>query len=109
MKKSKGKSKKLKRREKPSLYVLEEKSVFLSEQRTILSKERTILSFMQTGLAFIGSGIVIVKFMDTPAFNIIGWMLILIGFVEIAESYKRLILYKRKMEGLKAKMKKINQ
>ena len=68
------------------------------QQQIILSKERTILSFMRTGLAFIGIGIIVINFLSSQATQVIGWALVLIGFVEIIESYKRLRKYQRKMD-----------
>jgi uncharacterized membrane protein YidH (DUF202 family) len=79
-----------------------ENQTFLSMERTILSKERTILSFIQTGLAFIGVGIVIINVFSTNPFSVIvGSSLILIGFVEVLESYRRLMQYQRKMNEVR--------
>jgi len=87
---------------------LREEMIYLSKEQTILSKERTILSFMQTGLAFIGAGIVIANFFGSLyQFEIIGWTLILIGFVEVLESYRRLIIYRKKMGRVKKELKKL--
>ena len=68
----------------------EDKEVLLSEERTLLSKERTILSFMSTALAFIGIGIIIIKIFENSSFQIIGFLIIAVGFVEIGESLRRL-------------------
>jgi uncharacterized membrane protein YidH (DUF202 family) len=82
--------------------------ICLSEERTILSKERTILSFIQTGLAFIGMGIVIINFVGVTNYpsQVVGWALILIGFVEVLESYRRLRRYQKKMDKIKTKLGK---
>jgi len=81
---------------------LEQKMALMTREQLILSKERTILSFMRTGLAFIGAGVVVLNlFKDNYPSCVIGWMLVLIGFVEILESYRRLRVYKKKMEKIK--------
>ena len=78
--------------------LLADEVINLSKERTLLSKERTILSFMQTGLAFIGVGIVIINVFGTnQSSEIVGWLLIIIGFAEVLESMRRLLKYKKKM------------
>jgi len=83
--------------------LLQEEVVNLSKERTLLSKERTILSFMQTGLAFIGVGIVLINIFGATSHPtvIIGWTLILIGFVEVLESLRRLMKYKKRMSSIR--------
>ncbi|HIG97450.1 MAG TPA: DUF202 domain-containing protein [Candidatus Aenigmarchaeota archaeon] len=76
------------------------KEVLLSEERTLLSKERTILSFMSTALAFIGVGIVIIKLFENSSIQIIGYLVVVIGFVEIGESLRRLKGKQRQMSKL---------
>ena len=68
----------------------EDKEMLLSEERTLLSKERTILSFMSTALAFIGIGIIIIKLFENSSLQIIGFLIVAVGFVEIGESLRRL-------------------
>jgi len=72
------------------------------EEQVILSKQRTILSFMRTGLAFVTAGIVIAGFFQNyqPA-QIVGYILVGIGFIEVFESIRRLIAKQREMEKLK--------
>ena len=85
--------------------IFEEERTILAREQTMLSKERTVLSFMRTGLAFIGAGIIIINvFLENYQSQIIGWALVLIGFVEILESYKRLRKYQRVMDRLKKKI-----
>jgi uncharacterized membrane protein YidH (DUF202 family) len=80
----------------------QEEGVLLAREQVILSKERTVLSFMRTGLAFIGAGVVILNiFANSFTSLVTGVALILIGFVEIMESYRRLSAYKRKIEKIK--------
>ena len=93
-------------KKKKTVNILEEEIVNLSKERTILSKERTILSFMQTGLAFIGIGIVIINIFGASSHpsELIGWLLIIIGFAEVLESLRRLLKYKRKMNFVRRAM-----
>ena len=83
----------------------EELNIILSEEQTILSKERTILSFMRTGLAFITLGLVIVNLFKNMESEIIGWILVIIGFAEVIESLRRIWKYKQLMERIKKKSK----
>lgn len=79
-----------------------ENRTFLAMEQTLLSKERTILSFMQTGLAFIGVGIVIINIFATSGWSVlVGSILIVIGFLEIVESYRRLLRYQKKMREIR--------
>lgn len=79
--------------------------VELSRERTVLSKERTVLAFMQTALAFIGVGIVIINVFPTSQISlIVGGALILIGFVEVIDSLRRMKKYKRKMSEIRKRL-----
>ncbi|MBI4176328.1 MAG: DUF202 domain-containing protein [Candidatus Aenigmarchaeota archaeon] len=80
---------------------------YLSQEQTILSKERTVLSFLRTGVTFIGLGIVIViELFTSPNANLqlIGWAFIILGLIEVLDSFRRLRAYKKKMEGVKASL-----
>ncbi len=72
------------------------------EQQVLLSKERTILSFMRTGLAFITAGIAIAAFFRefVPA-QIVGFSLTFIGFIEVFESIRRLLIKQKESERLR--------
>ncbi|MBM3303640.1 MAG: DUF202 domain-containing protein [Candidatus Aenigmarchaeota archaeon] len=79
-----------------------ENRTFLAMEQTLLSKERTILSFIQTGLAFIGVGIVVINvFSGSPLSVLVGSVLMLIGFVEIVESYRRMRHYQKRMREIR--------
>ncbi len=79
----------------------EEQTLLLKEQ-VLLSKERTILSFMRTALAAIGAGIVLISvFPGNHTTWIMGIALILIGMVELFESYRRMSHYRKEMEKIK--------
>ena len=82
----------------------EEQTLFLKEQ-VLLSKERTILSFMRTALAAIGAGVVLINvFPGNQSIWIVGIALILIGAVELFESYRRMKYYRKQMENIKKKL-----
>jgi uncharacterized membrane protein YidH (DUF202 family) len=90
----------------------EERTLFLKEQ-TVLAKERTILSFMRTGLGFITAGFAIIAaagiletFMKIhPAMPfVIGTALVIVGFLEIIESFRRLRIYRRKMKQITGRL-----
>ena len=71
------------------------------EEQLLLSKQRTILSFMRTGLAFVTAGIVIAGFFqDFQPAQIIGFILVGIGFIETFESIIRLIAKQKEMKKL---------
>lgn len=76
-------------------------------EQVLLSKERTILSFMRTGLAFVTAGIVIAGFFESfISAQIVGYCLTFIGFVEVAESIRRLLMKQKEAEDLKRKLGK---
>jgi uncharacterized membrane protein YidH (DUF202 family) len=80
----------------------EKKQLYLSEERTLLSKERTILSFMQVGLAFVTVGIVIANyFISQTSAQVVGYTLVGIGFIEVFESIRRLLVKQREMNKLR--------
>ena len=79
-----------------------DKKLLIAEEEVLLSKERTILSFMRTALAFIGVGIVVVNFFKDTSLQIIGYLLIVVGFVEIGESARRL----KKKQKIMARLEK---
>lgn len=77
------------------------------EQQLLLSKERTILSFMRTGLAFVTAGIVIAGFFrEFQSAQIAGYCLVFIGFIEVFESIRRLLVKQKEANDLKKKLDK---
>ena len=78
----------------------QDKKLLIAEEEVLLSKERTILSFMRTALAFIGVGIIVVNFFKDTTFQLIGYLLIMVGFVEMGESARRLRKKQRLMNRL---------
>ncbi len=85
----------------------EEMRTLFAEEQVLLSKERTILSFMRTGLAFIVVGLAIVNLFNNLPAQIVGWILVVIGFGEVFESFRRLYKYKKRMDEIKEKKVKI--
>ncbi len=84
---------------------LKEEQTLLMKEQVVLSKERTILSFMRTALAAIGSGVVLVSvFPGNYSVWVVGIALILIGMVELFESYRRMSHYRRQMERIKSRL-----
>ena len=75
------------------------KLIILQEKQLVLSKERTILSFMRTGLAFVVAGVA-GFFQGFETAQIIGYILIGIGFVEVFESIRRLIEKRKELKAL---------
>src|SRR3989338_2104235 len=86
-----------------ALSLEEERTLYVQEQ-TLLSKERTVLSFMQTGLAFIGAGVVVSSVLSQLEFKVLGWILILIGFAEVVESWRRLRKYQGRMRRVRKEL-----
>jgi uncharacterized membrane protein YidH (DUF202 family) len=77
------------------------------EEQLLLSKERTILSFMRTGLAFVGTGIIIAGFFrEFISAQIAGYCLTFIGFIEVFESIRRLLVKQKEADKLKRKIGK---
>ena len=79
----------------------------------MLAKERTILSFMRTGLGFVTAGFAIIAgtailediFKINPITSmVIGSGLVIVGFLEIIESFRRLNAYKNKMKEIKEEL-----
>ncbi len=81
----------------------DDKRLLIAKEEVLLSKERTILSFMRTALAFIGVGIIVVNFLKDTSFQIIGFLLIAVGFAEIGESIRRLRKKQKMMSRLEKK------
>jgi uncharacterized membrane protein YidH (DUF202 family) len=84
-----------------------ENRTYLAMEQTVLSKERTILSFMQTGLAFIGVGVVLINVFALSSWSVlVGSVLIIIGFIEVLESNRRLMRYQAQMRDVRKQLGK---
>ena len=77
------------------------KTEIMEEEQVLLSKERTILSFMRTGLAFVTAGIVIAGFFENLEMaQIVGYLLVTIGFVEVFWTIRKLAEKQSEMNRL---------
>ena len=51
--------------------------------RTRLANERTILAYMRTALTFIIAGVTFIRFFDNPYIEILGWIFLPFGLINI--------------------------
>ena len=49
-------------------------SNLLTIGRTIMANERTVLAFLRTSMTFFIAGIGLIKYLDHPVFDAIGWI-----------------------------------
>ena len=47
--------------------------------RTIMANERTLLAFLRTSLAFCIAGVGLIKYLDPPVFDTLGWIFIVLA------------------------------
>ena len=52
---------------------------FLAIGRTIMANERTLLAFLRTSLAFFLVGVGLIKFLNHPVLDVIGWIFVVLG------------------------------
>jgi uncharacterized membrane protein YidH (DUF202 family) len=82
------------------------KIVLMEKEELLLSKERTILSFMRTGLGFITAGAAIFGiFQSLVVARAIGYILVGVGFVEVFESMRRLVVKQREIDKISRECK----
>ncbi|HDL02879.1 MAG: DUF202 domain-containing protein [Deltaproteobacteria bacterium] len=55
----------------------------LNAARTILANERTLLSYIRTALALFIAGLTFVRFFDNRIIEIIGWVFIPLGLINL--------------------------
>ncbi len=63
----------------------------LAVDRTTLANERTLLAYIRTALAILITGVSLIKFFDSLALEITGWVLIPIAIVVMGAGIKRYI------------------
>jgi len=80
--------------------------LLLSEEQTILSRERTMHAYMQTGLAFISVGVIILQVIQGSSYMMLGGFLILVGFLQLAEAFRRYMKYRHDIRELRRKEKR---
>ena len=54
-------------------------SNLLTIGRTIMANDRTLLAFLRTSLAFCAAGIGLIKYLDHPVFDVIGWIFVVLA------------------------------
>jgi putative membrane protein len=47
--------------------------------RTIMANDRTLLAFLRTSLAFCAAGIGLIKYLNHPVFDVIGWIFVVLA------------------------------
>ena len=52
---------------------------FLSIGSTIMANERTLLAFLRTSMAFFIAGIGLIKYLDHPALDAVGWVFVVLA------------------------------
>ena len=70
---------------------------YLALDRTILANERTLLAYLRTFIGTFSAGIAMVKFLDTPITNIIGYvftavspLFVVIGLIRYGQISRKL-------------------
>jgi putative membrane protein len=53
--------------------------ILLTIGRTIMANDRTLLAFLRTSLAFCAAGIGLIKYLDPPVFDVIGWIFVVLA------------------------------
>jgi putative membrane protein len=54
-------------------------AILLTIGRTIMANDRTLLAFLRTSLAFCAAGIGLIKYLDHPVFDVIGWIFVVLA------------------------------
>ncbi len=73
----------------------------LASERTVLANERTVLAYIRTAFAVIIGGVFFIKLLTSLIFQILGWLLIIFGFVIFLWSfthYRQIGKYIKKIE-----------
>ena len=52
---------------------------FLTYGRTIMANERTLLAFLRTSITFFVAGIGMIKYLDHPVLDAIGWFFVVLA------------------------------
>ena len=56
-------------------------SNLLTIGRAIMANDRTLLAFLRTSLAFCAVGTGLIKYLDHPVFDVIGWIFVLLAAI----------------------------
>ena len=73
---------------------------YLALDRTILANERTLLAYLRTFIGTFSAGIAIVKLIDTPLMNVIGFIFIIVSPFFIIFGMIRYIQVSKKLKTL---------
>jgi putative membrane protein len=52
---------------------------YLATERTVLANERTFLAYLRTALSLMIAGAFLVKFVDNPVLQLLGWAMMPVG------------------------------
>ena len=87
-------------------FTLRDHVMMLKTEKMLLNKKHSIYSFMKAGLAMLVIGLLLITILrGNIIFEIIGWIIIVVGFLEILESYHRMDRWKKEMARLRRKYK----
>lgn len=56
-------------------------AILLTIGRTIMANERTLLAFIRTSMAFLIMGIGLIKYLDHPVLDVLGWIFVVLAGV----------------------------
>ena len=73
---------------------------YLALDRTVLANERTLLAYLRTFIGTFSAGIAMVKLLDTPLTNAIGYVLIAVSPVFIVFGTIRYFQFSRKLKTI---------
>lgn len=74
-------------------------SSLLTLGRTIMANDRTLLAFLRTSLAFGAAGVGMIKYLDPPIFDVMGWIFVAFSGVILSAGIHR---YRHAKKILKA-------
>lgn len=67
--------------------------------RTVLANERTVLAYIRTALSFLAAGALLIKFTDSQALVLTGWLLLPIGVAVLLLGGRRYWTTRRNLGG----------
>ena len=86
-------------------FTLRDHLMMVKTEKMLLSKKHSIYTFMKSGLLLVAIGFIALLVFRNLIFELLGWALMIIGFLEILESYHRMDRWKNEMKKLKRKYK----
>ena len=67
--------------------------------RTVLANERTVLAYVRTALSFLAAGALLIKFTESPALVVSGWLLLPVGVAVLILGGRRYWTTRRDLWG----------